>query len=170
MKAYANHLFTLFFCTLLLSCSSSNNNEKENKDATDDVTEKTTKKDVSELTYRDVIAMIYSEDGEGIEWHGEEVSNTLSELLVFSSNGDCGEGDCGKAMFITNNDEDKTIEVIVKASYDLEGDIGFLARKYTLTAGETQSMGCSHMCYNGKAYLFDRQLVGSVYVLEQTED
>jgi len=172
MKTQVKHLFALLFCALLISCSSSNNNENSDKndDATANSDAETTKKDVSELNYQDVIALIYSDDGERIEWHGEEAPNTLSELLTIASEGVCGEDDCGQAMTITNNDENKTIETIVKAAYDIEGDIGYMAWKHTLSPGETQSMGCSHLCYNGKAYLFDRQVVGSVYVEDTTEE
>lgn len=166
MNTLIKLLFPLLICTLLISCSTSTTGENENSgEAVDnEKTPESTKKDLSELTYRDVIGMVFKDQGEGIEWHGEEMPNTLIESIVINSEGICGDGDCGKTMYITSLDSTKSIEIIMKGAYDLEGDIGYIARKYTLSPGEKLSIGCSHLCYDGKNYLFDRQVVGSTYV------
>jgi hypothetical protein len=166
MNTQTKILFTLLFCTLLISCSSSTNSENNNSDeeAPEEKTPETTNKDLSELTYRDVVDLVFKDQGEGVEWHGEEMPNTLISLISIGNEGDCGEGDCGKSMYISNTDSTKSIEVIMKGAYDLEGDIGYIARKYILSPGEKLSIGCSHLCYDGKSYLFDRKIVGSAYI------
>jgi len=164
MKTQLNLLLTLLFCSIIVSCSTSNSSENES--AEEQETEESPKKDISELTYSDVIDLVFQDQGEGVEWHGEEVPNTLALSVAISSEEACGEGDCGKAMYITSTDSTKTIEVIMKGAYDLEGDIGYIARKYDLAPGQKLSLGCSHLCFNGKSYLFDRQVVGSAYIEE----
>ena len=78
--------------------------------------------------------------------------------------GRCGENECGKSILVVNNHESLTLEFIVKAAYDLEGDVGYLARKYQIEPNQELGIGCSDLCYNGKPYSFERSIVASSLV------
>lgn len=95
MNTHIKLLFTLLFCTLLISCSISTTSENENSGEVAENAEipKITKKDLSELTYRDVIDVVFKDQGEGIEWHSEDMPNSLTESIAISSEGICGAGD-----------------------------------------------------------------------------
>lgn len=161
MKLVTHVIIGCVFASIIVSCSSDKTKEEKMEEVEELVEE--AKKDVSQLTYRDIVKLVFNDEGQGIEWHGEAVSNSLQEMLSMTNEGSCGDDSCGKEMFLINNDT-IAIEVIVKGAFDIEGDRGHIARKYMVKPGETVSMGCSHLCYDGKAYLFDRSIVGSSYV------
>jgi len=143
---------------LVFGCSTATNNEtSETAEA-----EPTEEKDVTQLTYQDVVAMVYDDDGEGLEWHGEEMPNELTGFLSIDSGEPCATGNCGNELTLTNTAE-KTITVIVKGDYNIEGDMGYIPRKYTVDAGQTARIGCSHLCYGEGSYAFTRAIVGSEY-------
>ena len=108
--------------------------------------------------------MVYGQTGEGIEWHGEELPNELATFLVIATGDNCGEGGCGKQLSMTSS-ADKPIEVIIRADYDLDGDQGYIPRKYVIGAQETLSIGCSQICVDGDVYEFQRKIVGTVYFI-----
>ena len=140
--------------------------KEQSVSSTDETSESTeVKKDVSELTYMEVYQAVFSEFGSRREWHGEEMPNTLTEMLTISSGEPCGEDNCGKALQLKNS-SDRSIGVVVKGAYDIQGDQGYMAVEYEVGAGESIKIGCSHFCYNGESYLFDRQIVGSWYMDE----
>lgn len=150
--------FALTFCT-----TGTNKQSESNTDGLDTPVE--TKKDVSELTFSEVYGMVFGEFGNRREWHGEEMPNTLTNMLSIGSGEPCGEDNCGKDLLLTNN-SDKSIGVVVKGAYDIEGDQGYMAVEYQIEASQSVKIGCSHLCYVGKSYLFDRQIVGSWYMDE----
>ena len=125
------------------------------------------KKDVSELTYWDVVGMVWPNDeGDRIEWHGEEMSTEAKDDLDISQRGFCRDGDCGEKMFLANKNQEKSIEVILKAPYNIKGDEGYMARTYKLPPGGEFQIGCTHLCYDDKKYLFGREVVKAVYMEE----
>jgi len=155
MKPFkTTQLLVFSFLIVTASCTPTG---KESNDTTEE------KEDVSELTYQDVTEMVFSDEGERIEWHGEQLPNEAMDYLSFKLEGKCGEDDCGDALYLTNIHVDRGITAIVKGAYDINGDVGYIARKYIVPAGKQLSVGCSHLCYDGKAYKFDREIVSSVY-------
>ena len=155
MKLTRNTPLLVFLPLIVaIACTPS---EKKSADSTDEV------KDVSELTYQDVTEMVFSDEGERIEWHGEQLPNDALEYLAFKQEGKCGENGCGDALYLANTSVDKTIAAVVKGAYNINGDVGYIARKYIIPAGKQLSVGCSHLCYDGQAYKFDREVVSSLY-------
>lgn len=156
--------FLIIVGFLVISCSSSNSsNEAQSEEVSE--TQPESSEDVSELSYSDVIQRVFNDEGEGVEWHGEALPNDLIEFLDLSGSGVCGESDCGIEFTLKNN-SDRTIVAIARGDYDIKGDQGYIARKYTIEAGASLSMGCSHLCYEGEAYPFRRSIVGSEYLEE----
>ena len=159
---------TAFFSMLAIvfvafSCTSTN---KEQSTKTAEVAETPEDpKDVTQLTWREVVGLVYDDEGQGVEWHGEEMPNELTEFLAISSGDPCGDGDCGKNLSLTSSAE-KSMIVIIKGDYDIEGDQGYIPRRYTIEPGQTLNIGCSHLCYGGKSYEFPRTIVGSEYAKE----
>lgn len=161
MKKSIHFLLTLVTCITMLSCSqTASTDESAQSEEQAEAVDST--QDVSQLTYQDVVAMVYDDEGEGIEWHGEEMPNTLTDFLTITTGEPCGEGNCGNRLALTNT-ADQSITLIVKGDYDLEGDQGYIPRKYVVGAGEKLMIGCSHLCIGGKSYEFPRTIVGSEY-------
>lgn len=148
---------SFFVLLLIFGCSqSSPNSESTIESITDEL------KNVNDLTYQEVVDLVFQDNGEGVEWHGEALPNDLKEFLIIEEGSPCGENDCGKSVTIRNT-SDKTIVAITRGDFDINAEQGYLARKYVLVAGETLSMGCSHLCYRGEAFPFARMVVGSEY-------
>ena len=150
-------LYVLF---VLSGCSGSNQNKDSSAVASEASSEEL--KDVNDLTYMEVVELVFKDEGEGVEWHGEALPNEMKEALVIEEGGPCGEHDCGKTVSIRNT-ADKTIVAITRGDFDINDEQGYLARKYTILAGQTLSMGCSHLCYRGEAFPFRRAIVGSEF-------
>lgn len=163
MKKSTQFLILFLVGSVLISCSTSSSNTESEK--TEAAADTTSAKDVSQLTWRDVVAMVYDDQGEGIEWHGEEMPNELTELLVISEGDPCGENDCGQRLSLINV-SNRSITTIIRGDYDIEGDQGYIPRKYVIASGDTLMIGCSHLCYNGKGYEFPRTIVASAYTEE----
>ncbi len=159
-KTFEFSLILLLFIAVF-SCSKSTQNEEKTTEAKEVAADGA--KDVNDLTYREVVDLVFKDNGEGVEWHGEVLPNELVEYLVLSEGDPCGEEDCGKDLTIQNT-SDKTIVAITRGDFDINEEQGYLARKYTIAAGQTLSMGCSHLCYQGEGYPFPRTVVGSEYL------
>ena len=147
---------------ILFSCNQSAKTEtsdQASKLASETIT------DISQLTYRHVIKMVFDDEGEGLEWHGEEMPNEFAKFLTFTTGEACGEGDCGNRLFIKNS-ADKVMTVIVRGDYDLEGNQGYIPRKYVIDGGASIQIGCSHLCFGGKGYEIPRTIVESAFVSE----
>ena len=142
------HLPILFLLLFALACNnsstSSNAEEEENE----------------ELTYADLWDLVIQDTGERIEWHGESLNLSMKDPLTISTNGSCGENNCGESVFLSNN-SDQTIEVTVQAPFQIEDVSSHLAAKYIIKPGATIAMGCSHLCYKGESISFARRIVGA---------
>ncbi|GAB4236490.1 MAG: hypothetical protein Tsb0034_11160 [Ekhidna sp.] len=155
----------LVLALLTGACSSTPSNEQSQAPVEESGKSAEAKKDVSELTFREVYDMVFGDFGKRREWHGEEMPNTLTDMLAITAGEPCGEGNCGEGLLLTNN-ADRPIGVVVKGAYDIDGDQGYMATEYEIEAGQSIDIGCSHLCYDGKSYLFDRKIVGSWYMDE----
>jgi hypothetical protein len=159
MKNKIHFYLAIIAGTLLFSCGQSAKNTETGKSTQ---LESKAKSDISQLTYQDVVAMVFDDEGERIEWHGEEMTNELTEFLTIKTGELCGEENCGKRLILTSI-ASKTISLIVRGDYDLEGDQGYIPRKYVIEGGASLQIGCSHLCFDGKGYEFQRTIVGSEY-------
>lgn len=153
-----------FLVILCLISSCSNSSQQAENTETDEASAGVAPKEVNDLTYREVVDLVFKDEGEGIEWHGEALPNELSTFLIIEEGEPCGENNCGKNVTIRNT-SDKTIVAITRGDFDINGEQGYIARKYTIAAGQALSMGCSHLCYQGEGFPFSRTVVGSEYSL-----
>lgn len=153
-------LSLLILFIISFSCSTPSNQRDSAEEQTEMPVDTAT--DVTQLTFTDVRDMVFDDEGEGVEWHGEEMPNTLISFLTIEPGAPCGEGDCGNRLSLTSSAE-KTIELIIKGDYDIKGDQGYMSRKYTIAPGATLMIGCSHLCYGGESFEFLRTIVGSAY-------
>ncbi len=124
-------------------------------------------KNITEITYYDLLKEVFEDDGYGIEYHGEALPNEFIESLMITKEGLCGSGGCGEGLFIVNSSAADTLEIIVNGAYDLEGNIGNIARQYVIPANGKVSIGCSHLCFEGTPYAFERKIVGSKKFIEK---
>ncbi|MEO9483783.1 MAG: hypothetical protein ABJG47_10075 [Ekhidna sp.] len=159
MKKATQFLHALLIGIILTSCSQT---AKTGEADQSEERETSTAEDVDQLTWSDVVAMVFDDEGEGIEWHGEEMANELTEFLVINSGEPCGEDDCGQRLALTNI-SDRSITTIIRGDYDIEGDQSYIPRKYIIAPSDTLMIGCSHLCYGGKGYEFPRTIVASAY-------
>lgn len=137
---------------MLAACSTS-----QEKAESSDTPEETS----TELTYAKMEEMVFSgnDEGERVEWHGQELNVEAAGDIEISESDDCA---CGKKLQITNN-SDRTVEVVVQAAFSIEERNSHIARKYVLPGGASQAAGCSHLCNGDQEYLFDRKVVGAEY-------
>lgn len=143
------------------SCSQSERSSTGSTDAEEQEAEAV--KDISELSLHEIDLMIFKEDdGTRKEWHGDNLPNTLTHLLDMGTSGPCGEDDCGKKLTMTNKG-DRAMGVVTKLAFSIKGEAGQLAREYLIEPGETLTIGCSHLCYQGESVLFERSVIGSWY-------
>jgi len=113
-----------------------------------------------ELTYMEFYNLVIQETGQRIEWHGEDLDKSAAEFLTISDGDACGENDCGKAMFLENS-SDNLIQVVIQAPYQIDDVSSHLATQYSIEGNTKISIGCSHFCYDGEAYLLERRVVGA---------
>lgn len=122
--------------------------------------------DVSSLTYREMRAIVFKDtEGQFIEWHGEALDMMAADSLSFQQNTPCGEGGCGKSITITNT-SNQLIEAIINTTFDIPGQPGRTALQTKISPGASLMLGCSHLCYQEKSYLFDYKIVGAKFVNE----
>lgn len=155
----------LLFIVGLHACGTSGNSQAEANSDNDGATTPTPE-DVSDLTIMDLFALIYPDStGTPLEWHGEALPNDLTEYLVISEGESCGDQGCGRQLLMTNT-ADRAIGLMTKADFSIRDRQAYLACEFILDAGQTLSIGCSHLCFNGESFPFSRSIVGSWYMDE----
>lgn len=155
-------VFIASLCFTACKTGGSNTDEKASKKST----EAERVKDVSELSVMDLFALIYPDStGTPLEWHGEALPNNLADSLQISEGEPCGDKGCGKQLLLTNN-ATRAVGLMTKADFSIRDRQAYLACKFEMDPGQTISIGCSHLCYNGEAFPFTRTIVGSWYLDE----
>lgn len=122
--------------------------------------EETSDTEEDQLTYMELYNLVTLETGNRIEWHGEDTDKSAAEFLTITEGESCGENDCGKAVYLENSSEN-LIQVIIQAPFQIEDVSSHLATRYSIEGKSKISIGCSHLCYDGEAYLFERRVVGA---------
>ncbi|WP_420577579.1 hypothetical protein [Ekhidna sp.] len=165
MKKSTLHYFIILSVIVIPACETGGS--KTNGESSNDAAEAVEKpKDVSELAFMDIVNMVYPDSiGKLVEWHREEMPNSLIDSLEITEGEPCGEQGCGRTLLMTNN-TDRAVGVLTKADFSIRDRQAYLAREYVLEAGQTIKIGCSHLCYNGEYIPFPRTIVGSWYMDE----
>lgn len=125
--------------------------------------ESTEEEDV--LTYMELYEMVVQGTGTRVEWHGEALDQSAVNMLTIFKEGKCGEKECGDAVFIENV-SDNMIDFIVQAPFQIDDVTSELATRYSIEGNTKISIGCSHLCYDGESYLFERRIVGAKEITE----
>ena len=129
--------------------------------------EEETKRSIADIAYYDLLTEVFTDDGYGIQYHDEELPNDFFELLSITKDGLCGSGGCGEGLFITSASATDTLEIVVNGTFDLEGNTGNIARQYVVPPNSNIAIGCSHLCFEGTPYPFERTIVGSKVFVEK---
>lgn len=122
-------------------------------------------KHTSELTYMDIYKLaLASENGGGMDFHGEAFGKEATDDLSIYANGGCGKDECGIALVMENKNDEKAIYAVIKAKFRLPGnDINEMIRLYFLEPGQALSIGCSHICHQDNSYMIQREIVSAGY-------
>ena len=117
----------------------------------------------AELTFKDLFKLVIQDTGQPIEWHNEDLDKTAQKDLLISKEGKCGENNCGEALFMENTSDSK-VEIVIQAPFQIEDVSSHLAVKYLIDPKTKIPIGCSHLCYDGESYSFERRIVGAKYL------
>lgn len=158
MKLQNNLILGVVF-SICIACGGTSKTETKEKEEV--------KTDVSELTYLQIYQLVLEQaNGSGMDFHGEGYGMEASEKVTISQGDSCGESNCGNLMVVTNSG-DTPIKFAVKANFTLPGNpLTEMIREYRVEANETAIVGCSHLCYEGNSYKFDREIISAAFISE----
>ena len=146
---------------VLIGCNSPSGKESTTEVSTETASETTTKS-ISDLDYRQIVAMVLADTSDLSEWHGTPIEAVANDDLTLSMEGACGENDCGREVFLTNNGQ-RAISATISAVYAVEETPWLLSQVVKVNPGDKVSLGCSHLCYGEESVLFERKIEGSNY-------
>lgn len=128
-------------------------------------------KHTSELTYMDIYNLaLASENGGGMDFHGDSFGNDATDDLSIYANGSCGKAECGISLVMENKNNEKAIAAVIKAKFKLPGNnINEMIRMYELQPGQALSIGCSHICHQDNSYMIQREIVSAGYTEAKPE-
>jgi len=150
-----NILFLFLSATILISSCKSD--KKSPHKSTINTTENTLK-DISELSYIEIYYLLFTNNNGGFDAHGDLYGQGAVSSLSFSEE----TSSCGKGLFISNNSSSNIITFALKASFNFPGNPNSeMVRAYTLKANEKISVGNSKLCYNGKEYIINREIISA---------
>jgi len=109
-------------------------------------------------TYEQIENEVFAGTGEPVEWNSKTVKEGR-DFLSMSMGSQCGEGNCGKQIYLLNSHEQHPVRTVVTIPYQMENSPGYIAREYTIQPGEKIYIGCSHLCQKGEGTEFKRAIV-----------
>jgi hypothetical protein len=112
-----------------------------------------------ELTYENVETQVFAGTGAPTRWNGVMEDSQGRPYLSMSMGGECGEGDCGKQVFLANAHESKAIRAVITIPFQAGATPGYIAREYAIGPKERINIGCSHLCRREEAIEFKRAIV-----------
>lgn len=111
-----------------------------------------------EFTLQQVEQEVFGGVGKALQWDGQPINDFVQD--VFLTVGDqCGEGNCGKKVYLNNSNDSIAIRVVITIPFTVENSAGYIGREYILQPGEKLEAGCSHLCQNGEGVEFRRAIV-----------
>jgi len=150
-----NILFLFLSVTILISSCKS---DKKSPDKSTINTTENTLKDISELSYIEIYYLLFTKNNGGFDAHGDLYGQDAVSNLSFSKE----TSSCGKEVFLSNNSSTNTITFALKASFNFLGNPNNeMVRAYTIKANEKISIGNSILCYNGKEYILNREIISA---------
>lgn len=139
------------------SCSSQTSEDSEG--------EEVQTKDISELTFLEVYMLAFEDgSGGGMDFHGESFGVEAQSDLELIDGVPCMTKDCGTVQLLRNKNKEQELEVAIKASFLLPNNPAKeIYRYYLVPADSAVSVGCSHICHNGKRYPVKREINSAGY-------
>ena len=149
---------------LIFSITSSCKN-KSDKVETQSTVENQETKNISELTFQEILFLLHKESEFGSDYHGEsfgqEASNDIS--LVTQTKTDCGE-----ELVLVNSSTEKKVQTAIMISFSFPNNpVNQIAMVYIIKPGETLPVGRDAFCYDGKKYDIARKVLSAGYVLQE---
>lgn len=111
-----------------------------------------------EWTYEQIENEVFAGTGKAVEWNGKAM-NEGRNFLSMSMGSYCGEGNCGKQVYLLNSHDQHSVRTVITIPYQMEDSPGYIAREYSIGPGEKIYIGCSHFCVRGDGTEFKRAIV-----------
>ncbi len=124
---------------------------------------------IESLEYQRIVEEVFQNTGEPAEWDGVPNLASGRSYLSVSMGQSCGEGGCGKVVFLENAHPELAVQTVVTIPFQVEGSPGYIARQYQVPAGAKISLGCSHLCDGTEKIDFRRAIVVALLLQKQPE-
>ncbi|WP_350292559.1 hypothetical protein [uncultured Croceitalea sp.] len=149
---------------LIFSITSSCKN-KSDKIKTEIGIENQETKNISELTFQEILFLLHKESEFGSDYHGElfgqEASNDISLVTKTKTH-------CGEEMVLVNSSTEKKVQTAIMISFNFPNNpVDQIEMVYMIKPGETLPVGRNAFCYNGKKYDIARKVLSAGYVLQK---
>ena len=116
-------------------------------------------KNVNELTYIEMYHVVFKDNSGGMDAHGDLYGQAaVSNLKIENST---TKSYCGESLLLVS-DSDKEIELAIKATFKLaDNPTKEFIRAYVIKPTEKNVIGTSKVCYNGKEYQINREIISA---------
>lgn len=150
----------MLLCLLTYSCK----NKSDKVDSEEGTTENREIKNISELTFREILFLLHKENEFGADYHGESFGQeALRDIVITATT----KTDCGEEMALVNTSSEKQAQIATMATFDFPNNaVKEIAMVYTIAPGDTLPIGRNILCYNGEKYTITRKVVSAGYVTE----
>lgn len=156
---------TKFFIGLVLvfAILSSCKNKSGKVDAENAVENQETK-NISELTFQEILFLLHKESEFGSDYHGESFGQEAADdiSLVTKAKTDCGE----EIVLVNSLDKNQVQAAVMISFYFPNNPVNQIAMVYIIEPGEALPVGRNTFCYNGKKYDITRKVLSAGYVVE----
>ncbi|MEK6154563.1 hypothetical protein WIW50_14935 [Flavobacteriaceae bacterium 3-367] len=122
-------------------------------------------KDISELSYIEIYEALFTDSNGGFDAHGDLYGQEAVSHLSIQERA----SSCGDALELSVQDTEKDITLAIKANFNFPGNPNTeMIRAYTIKPAEKISIGNSKLCYDGKEYVVQREIVSAGFAKEST--
>ncbi|MDC6366687.1 MULTISPECIES: hypothetical protein [Flavobacteriaceae] len=150
----------VLLCLLTNSCK----NKSDNVNSETGVAGNQEVKNISELTFRDILFLLHKENEFGADYHGESFGQEALGDIVLEA---MTKTDCGEEMALVNTSSEWQIQTAVMATFDFPNNpVKEIAMVHMIAPGDTLPVGRNILCYNGERYMITRKVLSAGYVTE----
>ncbi len=119
-------------------------------------------KNISELTFQEILFLLYKENEFGSDYHGESFGQEASDKISLTTK---SKTECGDLMMLVSTASKRTAQVAVMATFSFPNNPNNeLAMTYLIKPGETLPVGRNKFCYDGKEYDINRKVLSAGYM------
>ncbi|SHG98043.1 hypothetical protein [Flagellimonas flava] len=147
-------------CLLTFSCKGKSDKVDSEKTAT----ENHEIKNISELTFREILFLLHKENEFGTDYHGDSFGKeAMGDIIVTTT----AKTDCGDEMALVNTSPEKKAQIATMASFNFPNNpVKEIAMVYMIAPNDTLPIGRNMLCYNGEKYMIARKVLSAGYVKE----